>query len=274
MRSVSLLGPEKTFCDKALNKYERFKNEKIQPFYCDSILASAKKFLDTDLLILPFENTLDGFVTESLDILMNESFEIVSEIKQNIAFKLVSYENNINDIDKIYVQFKAKGQCLHFLEPYLGKCVLTESNLLSLAYLKENKNKTAAIIPMHIDEEFPLEMKNITDSKNNETRFLVISKNKNDVFYSDLIKVSCYAYALLDKPGILYNILRKFDEHHINLSNIISRPTKSELGKYNFYIEFSLAKEDLNKVDLILNEFKNETDYKLKILGTYSNIGE
>ena len=137
-----------------------------------------------------------------------------------------------------------------------------------------NKNKSAAIVPMHISEEFPLVLKDITDSKNNETRFLVISRNKNDIFYSDLIKVSCYAYALLDKPGILYNILRRFDEHHINLSNIISRPTKSELGKYNFYIEFSLAKKDLSKVDLILNEFNNDNDYKLKILGIYSNIGD
>lgn len=274
MRSVSLLGPKQTFCDKALNKYEKFTDEKFKVFYCDSIIESAKKSKDTDLLILPFENSLDGFVTEALDILMSESLLIVAEIKQNIAFKLVSYENNINDIEKIYVQFKAKGQCLHFLEPYLSKCVLTESNLLSLDYLMENKNKSAAIVPMHINEEFPLVLKDITDSKNNETRFLVISRNKNDIFYSDLIKVSCYAYALLDKPGILYNILRRFDEYHINLSNIISRPTKSELGKYNFYIEFSLAKKDLSKVDLILNEFNNDTDYKLKILGIYSDIGD
>lgn len=274
MRSVSLLGPEKTFCDKALNKYEKFKGENFKPFYCDSIIESAKNFINTNLLILPFENSLDGFVTEALDMLMSESLKIVAEIKQKIAFKLVSYENNINDIEKIYVQFKAKGQCLHFLEPYLNKCVLTESNLLSLDYLKKNKSKSAAIIPMHINEDFPFELKDITDSENNETRFLVISNDKNDIFYSDLIKVSCYAYALLDKPGILYNILRRFDEHHINLSNIISRPTKSELGKYNFYIEFSLAKQDLAKVDSILNEFNNEKDYKLKILGIYSDIGD
>lgn len=275
MKKIAVLGPKGTFSDVACKKYFENINEELNIIYCPTIVKTANMIEQTKLAILPFENSLDGYVTETLDTITKRDEKIIAEITCPIHFNFVSYEKDIKEINKIFVQYKSKGQCQEFITKNDFRCEITQSNIESLNLLQENKEGYAAIIPSHIEtKEFNLVINDIADNLHNETRFLVMSQDYENVKLNNNVKVSCVIYAVHDKPGILYHILSKFEEYNINLTAILSRPTKTDLGKYNFYIEFSLAKLELNKIYALIEKFDALNEFKIKILGVYSNIGD
>ena len=71
---------------------------------------------------------------------------------------------------------------------------------------------------------------------NNETRFVVLSKNDHEPTGRDKTSIIFSIYE--DKPGMLYKILGVFEKESINLTKIESRPSKKGLGKYLFFVDF------------------------------------
>lgn len=136
---------------------------------------------------------------------------------------------------------------------------------------QQGREGEAAIIPRHIldqsDARFKIE--NVTDSENNFTRFLVIrpSKESDHTLPGKDVKVSLYIMPAIDRPGILYEILREFYTSHINLVSVISRPTKKNMGTYNFYFELTGSYEQKDTILSAISRI-HET-YPAKIVGMY-----
>ncbi|KZX10480.1 prephenate dehydratase [Methanobrevibacter oralis] len=106
---------------------------------------------------------------------------------------------------------------------------------------------------------------NIQDNDNNETRFVVVSKE--DCEPSKINKTSIIFSIYEDQPGSLYKILGVFEKENINLTKIESRPSKEGLGKYLFFVDFYGHRKD-DVIRKILNEIDEQT-YFLKVLGSY-----
>lgn len=106
---------------------------------------------------------------------------------------------------------------------------------------------------------------NIQDTDNNETRFIVVSKEDHEITGSDKTSIIFSIYE--DRPGGLYNILGIFQKDNINLTKIESRPSKKGLGKYLFFVDFNGHKDD-ETIQKILDEIDKNT-YFLKVLGSY-----
>ena len=106
---------------------------------------------------------------------------------------------------------------------------------------------------------------NIQDTDNNETRFVVLSKENHKPTGDDKTSIIFSIYE--DKPGGLYKILGIFQKENINLTKIESRPSKKGLGKYLFFVDFEGHKDD-EIIQEILNEISQNT-YFLKVLGSY-----
>lgn len=273
MKKIAVLGPKGTFSDVACHRYLDSIKEMAEIVFFPTILKTAVEGLELDYAILPFENTLDGYVMETIDAIMKYDYQIIAEVICPISFNFVSYEKELAEIKDIFVQFKTKGQCLNFLQNHDFHIHMTESNIDSLNQLEENKINYGAIIPAHtVNDTYPLVMHGVEDQEHNETRFLVVTTKDIKPNFKKEIKVSLSIYALADRPGILYQILAHFERHNINLTSVMSRPTKKELGNYNFYIEFLIQESDRMKVDLILEDLKKQSDFKIKVLGIYSNI--
>ena len=124
---------------------------------------------------------------------------------------------------------------------------------------------------MHFDmSPFKCVIENVEDSKNNNTRFLVLSTNEANK--AELCsKCSLILEALIDEPGILIEALVKFYALKINLNAIMSRPTKEGLGKYYFYTEF-LANTNLDEIKGLISRINEEGKFKIKCLGFYKTI--
>ena len=115
-------------------------------------------------------------------------------------------------VDTIYVQFKAKNQCLNFLESLPNvKYIITDSNSESLDKLLNHELNSAAIIPKHlIDRHFLLTIHNIHDDELNHTRFAFIEKRKIMPKHKIELKALLSIQPKIDKVGLLYNLLQHF----------------------------------------------------------------
>ena len=124
---------------------------------------------------------------------------------------------------------------------------------------------------MHLDTSiFKTVVNNVEDSKNNNTRFLVLS-TKPDYKPELFSKCSLILEALMDEPGILIEALVKFYALKINLNAIMSRPTKEGLGKYYFYTEF-LVNTNIDEIQGLISRINEEGKFKIKCLGFYKTI--
>ena len=272
MKKLAVLGPKGTYSDIAALKYISDNNLDLEVEYYPNILRTALALNGDNLAILPFENTLDGFVMESLDLIINSNYHIISQVKLNIDFAFVSNAKNIDDVNKVYCQFKAYGQCIDFISEYKFNIIRTQSNSETKELFDKDDSICGAIIPMHLLENtnYNIVIPHVSDRENNETRFFIVSKNNEEDELKEIIDASIVIVSTKDRPGMLFDILKEFHDANINLKSIMSRPLKTEMGKYKFYIECNLKREELNELKALVN--KLNSIYTVNLLGAYNEI--
>jgi len=259
-----VLGPKGTFSDVAFSKY-KILNPNAEVFYYQTLEETTASLQHLDKIIVPLENTLEGYVQQILDFLINHDVYIEQELFIYVQFALI-WKTSMHDIKNIFVQFAAKGQCQKYIESIKDiDLTLTSSNMQSLQRFNESSNNDAAIVPTHIIPK-DYHHKNITDSLQNYTRFIVINKNKK-FDTTNAFKVSLVVIPHDDRPGLLYDILSIFKAQNINLTSIMSRPQKNIIGQYNFFIEFISKPINYQVIKGMLNVIKQ--NFTIKILGIY-----
>lgn len=274
MQKIAILGPEKTFSDEACTEYERMAKTTCERVYFRNITEAMRAVNELGYGILPIENTLEGFVQQHLDLLLEYDLIIEAELDLPIAFSLISHVP-INQMRTLYVQYSAKNQCMQFLRqnPSLA-VVVSESNGESFQ-LFQNDSSSAAIIPRHIYETInhSYGIANVADETQNYTRFLIVRTNRDQLLSFEAkthIKVSFVIIPTHDRPGLLFDILKVFAENQINLVSIMSRPTKKEMGHYHFFLELEGNEEHLPFIRKVLDELGKQ--YEIRTLGIYQNI--
>jgi len=265
---ISVLGPKGTFTDLAAQLY--IKNQEHVIIYQKSINDTFMGMSDADLGIVPLENTLEGFIQPTLDGLLHHSFFIIDEIYLPVSFDLIGNVDSRFEIKKIYTQFATKNQCTKILSSFNDQdIVLTESNSTSFNLILKNIPGEAAIVPSHlVEDSHRFLIRNVTDSMHNYTRFAVISKTKH-IMNHDYQKVSLVVIPTQDRPGLLYDILGIFKSYEINLSSIVSRPEKTVMGKYVFFIDLETNHGFMPKIEEALSYL--HVHFNIKVLGIYPN---
>lgn len=218
----------------------------------------------TDYSVLPVENSLEGSVGESYDLLLSTTLNVVGEIYYRVRHCLIGFDK-IQNIDTVYSHPQALGQCRKFIQKYKLKMVPAYDTAGSVKIIKElNKKNISCIASKRASEIYgvPTIIEGIEDNTNNYTRFLVLSKTKA----SQGNKTSII-FSVKHEAGTLYNILREFNEYKINLTKIESRPNKSTPWEYNFYVDFDGSQEDPKIAELLKKINKNSLF--LKVLGSY-----
>jgi prephenate dehydratase len=275
MKQTAVLGPQGTFSEIAANKYIKLSEEDTEILFYPSITKAFNAIgSECESGIIPIENSLDGYVQPTLDLLTETSLYITEELVIPIQFAFVANASNLSEVKKVYVQFKSQGQCCRFLDKLDGvKIITTESNGTSLEHIKEGIPGEAAIIPSHMLNEgqgYRYFIDNVTDFESNETRFIVLSRDLASKHSSKLHKTSLVIMDAADKPGTLSRILNEFAEKNINITSIISRPTKELLGKYYFFIDIDgHYPEDAGVKEVIDKVSKSNA---VKILGSYARL--
>lgn len=277
MSKVAVLGPPGTFTEKAAQKYLKIQNLDGELSYYTSLRKTFDAVgKDCILGVIPIENTLDGFVQMILDLLTHSELKIIHEIVMPIRFGFVS-NCDIECVENIYTQFKSKNQCLDFLEEFSDKRIITtDSNSESYETVVSGGCSDGAIIPMHLIDEgsnFSTIIPDVADSIDNQTRFIVLSKELNDEeSFDKLWKTLLVIHDDSDRPGLLVDILNFFSNEGINLISIISRPTKTGLGNYNFFIDVEGCYQRNEVVKKAIERVTK--DFDIQVLGSYYRVEE
>lgn len=266
MFKISALGPKGTFSSLATEKY--MENQVFEISYFPTLELTMNALQSLDFAIVPVENTLDGFIQQTLDLILEKNAFVIDEIYIPVQFSFIGRINSLSDVKRIYGQFAANGQCQKFLNQLNSyKMNITDSNMESFELLNQGIFGDASIVPNHIAKNYSgFKIDNITDSKENYTRFFIVSKNETSKIIDDM-KVFIVVIPVEDRPGLLFDILGIFKTYDINLTSIMSRPTKTKIGQYNFYIEMQSNIKNRDTIDLVLSEIKK--DFSIKLLGIY-----
>lgn len=263
---IGYLGPKGTFSYEICNNIYNNSEEKI-PFKTISELINSLENNLIDEAIVPIENSLQGCVTETIDMLIkSNNIQIYAEEILKINQNLMAKEKySFSEITQIYSHPQALAQCRQYLQKNFEKSEIIEISSTALAAKEvSQKENVACICSIGCKDEYDLNIleENIQDNNNNETKFWRLANNK--VVEADKMTL---IFSTENKPGALYRALSIFEKNNLNLTKIESRPTRKQLGQYYFWVDVELNQ---NKYENAIQELK-QVVVDLKILGKYKS---
>ena len=268
-RKIAYLGPPGTYSEQAAEQWNNV--DELLPL--ESIPAVARSVENGEAFqgVLPIENSIEGGLTFTLDLLIHDSsLAICGEVIVPINHYLMAHKDiDLDEVRTVYSHPQSLGQCRQFLLNNLPQATLVAS--LSNAKAVEemlSANPGAAAISSERSAHLygaTILQKNVEDNPSNETRFVILSHEDHEITSNDKTSL-CFEFDG-DEPGILSESLREFASRNINLVKIESRPNKRRLGRYVFLVDID-GHRKIDKVKQALAALEQKVSM-LKIFGSY-----
>ena len=265
MNRVSFQGERGAYSEAASISFFEGEIETIPCFTFADALKNTENGT-SDYSILPVENSLEGSVGESNDLLLSTKLNVVGEIYHRIHHCLIG-TGPLADIETVYSHPQALGQCRQFIQENSLEIIPTSDTAGSVKTIKGLREDGVACIASKEAAkifDIPVIQEGIEDNANNYTRFLVLSKETSDKAEDNKTSI---IFSVKHEAGTLYQIINEFYQHKINLTKIESRPNKNTAWEYNFYVDFEGHQDDSSIKDM-LEKLRNYSTF-LKILGSY-----
>ena len=239
MSKYAYLGPAGTFTEGALRTITGSSDQTIP---CSNVTAALDMVRagGADFALVPIENSVEGVVARTLDELaIGDPLTIVGEVLLQVTFALMVRDEHV-EIKKIATHPHAEAQCRKFIaKNYPNAEIISTNSTAAAAAALANGEFDAAIGAEVAAEHYGLKIlnKNIGDSDQAVTRFVLVSKPGNIPAPTGFDRTSLAAFIGIDHAGALLEVLTEFAVRGVNLTFIQSRPTGRELGHYHFIID-------------------------------------
>jgi prephenate dehydratase len=240
---IAFFGPFGTFTEQALRTLPEFDDAELIAHRTVPDVLDAVSAGDADAGFVPIENSIEGMVNFTLDALaFDHELLIVREVVLDIHLCLAARPGiRVEDVKEILSIPVATAQCHRYLRELLPFADVR--NALSTAAAAQLVSEDpaphlAAIAPRIAAERYGLDViaENIEDHDGNQTRFVLVRRTGIPA-PTGHDRTALVVYQRADEPGSLISILQEFAARRLNLSNLISRPTKDGgLGDYCFII--------------------------------------
>jgi chorismate mutase/prephenate dehydratase len=263
---VSYLGPEGTFSEQAVRKHFGRAVEGLATASVDEAFRRCESGT-AQFTVVPAENSTEGVVGRTLDLLLATPLRICGEVELRVQQNLLCRTDDLSSIKKIYSHAQSLAQCNGWLSQNLPRAerVPVTSNADAARRAAEEAG-SAAVAGEAAAERYGLNMlaKGIEDDPNNTTRFLVLGHLDPAPTGKDRTSLVVSAE---NKPGAVHALLTPLAQHRVSMTRIESRPARSRLWEYMFFIDVEGHQQDKG-VSAALAELKARAPY-LKILGSY-----
>lgn len=263
---IAFLGPEGTFSHAASLKHFGKKVQTLpatsiqQVFHCvDSQQAHYG--------VVPIENSTTGVINTTLDALTTSPLYICGEIILPIHHYFLRRKNNKNPIKRIYSHEQSFAQCQNWLNNNFNDAekIPVGSNATAAAMAQQDV-ESAAIAGAYAAEVFDLEKVQplIEDNPHNQTRFLVIGRQKTLPSGQDKTSLLISTPHI---PGALIELLKPFSDNGVNITLIESRPYQHHNWSYLFFVDIEGHQDDKPVQDAL--KILSGKPILLNILGSY-----
>lgn len=263
---VSYLGPEATFTHVAAR--EKFGSSvTLEPLASIADVFQEVSQGRAEYGVVPIENSTEGVVAHTLDMLLESDVTICAEIFLDIHHLLLSRSGRIDQIRRIVSHPQALAQCRRWLASHFPNIPVDEVASTAQAALMAAEDSSLAAISSSVAKEFyGLEVvaSNIEDHASNITRFLAIGKQPVPPSGADKTSL---VFSVKDEPGILHRMLDPFAKSRINLTKIESRPLKNKPWEYMFFIDFEGHTAE-SRIQRALKKLEKSCLF-IKVMGSY-----
>lgn len=264
--TVAYLGPPGTFSEMAV--MQQFGHGvAAQPAPSIDAVFRAAESEGASYAVVPVENSTEGAIGRTLDLLMQTPLSICGEVVVRVHQNLMSKDVPLAAITKVYSHAQSLAQCHGWLSHHLphAERVAVSSNA-EAARLAAAESSVAAIGPAIAAERYGLQVlaPNIEDDARNRTRFLVLGRQETTPSGKDRTSLVLSAH---NRPGAIHSLLTPIAANDVSMSRIESRPARTGGWEYLFYVDLEghVAEPRVAKA---LEELRALAPF-VKVLGSY-----
>lgn len=242
MKKLAFLGPHGTNSEEAAIYMANLRKEKMNLVAYntiqDAIQAVAQK--DVDYCLVPVENSIEGSVRITLDTLAHDvDLMIESELIWSVHNQLLTKNPNAK-IHTIISHIQPLAQCREYLKSHypMAKTESVSSTARAAEKASCYGDGYAAIATKTAADLYNLQIidTDIQDVEDNFTRFILLTNKDKVKKYQDVANMMIICQ-IDGRAGSLYELLGDFACRKVNMTRIESRPARTSLGEYIFFIE-------------------------------------
>lgn len=256
-RRFAFLGPQGSFSEEAARFF--FAPQQLVPYRSILDCLEAVWEQEVDGAVVPIENSIEGSVNMTMDWLVEHpKLCITAELTMPIQQQVMGTRRWApSEVKKIFSHPQAVAQCRDFLRAHfpVAELVYTNSTSEAAQHVSEHPEKPWLAIGTRLAAELYGLMvlrEAAQDYPDNRTSFVVVARDAGWIKESDVQasekrpeKTSLVVFLPEDYPGALYQVLAAFAWRKLNLTRLISRPTKKKLGTYHFFIDVEQPADDV-----------------------------
>lgn len=263
---IAYLGPAGTFSHAAVAKHFGDFVAAVPYATIDEVVRAAESG-QTDFCVVPVENSTEGAVGRTLDLMCTTDLAVCGEIKLRVQQNLLSNAGSLAEVTKVYSHSHSLAQCVQWLARHLpGAARVAVASNAEAARLAASEPGCAAIAGEIAATIYRLAIlaPHIEDEPNNTTRFWVIGRQQVPPSGRDETSLVMSAP---NKPGAVHHLLEPFARHGVSMTRFESRPARTGLWEYLFFVDIAGHRLD-PPVAQALAELADRAPF-LKLLGSY-----
>ena len=263
---IAYFGPEGTFTESAAQKHFGAAPNFTALATIDEVFRAVESG-NADYGVVPVENSTEGAVGRTLDLLLQMPIRICGEVMLRIHQHVLSKSERLTDVKRLYSHAQSLAQCHEWLNrnlPAIAR-VPVASNAEAARMASEDA-ASCAIAGEAAAARYGLNKlaHDIEDDPNNTTRFLVIGMHDAGPSGRDKTSLVCSAQ---NRAGAVYGLLEPLARHGVSMSKFESRPSRTGLWEYVFYVDVD-GHQSEERVQQAFAELRERAAF-VKVLGSY-----
>ncbi len=263
---VGFLGPWGTFSEMAARKHFGSAPQLRPMTTIDEVFREVEAG-NLDYGVVPIENSAEGAVGVTHDLLLLHPLFICGEVLLRVHQHLMGHAPSLAAVRRVYSHAQSLAQCHEWLNLHLPDAArIPVASNAEAARLASKDPDSAAIAGQAAAERYglPILAHNIEDDPNNTTRFLIIARHDAGPSGRDKTSIVCSAP---NRPGAMHRLLEPLARHGVSMTKLQSRPAKSGLWEYVFFIDLEGHQQE-PAVAAALSELQERAAF-VKRLGSY-----
>ena len=263
-QTIAYLGPTGTFSEQAAHQ---FFGQSISGLPCvslDEVFKAVEKGAAT-FGVVPVENSSEGAVSRTLDLLLESPLQISGEVVLPIRHHLLTKHGNLDGVKTVCAHAQALAQCQQWLSvhaPQLQRQAVSSNAEAARMASKDSSIAAIAGEPAQLAYGLQIVAAQIQDDPNNRTRFVVIGQYACQPCGQDQTSL---VLSVANQPGAVHHLLGPLAKHGVSMTRFESRPARKGSWEYHFYIDIEGHTSDA-KVATAIAELKT-------IAAFYKNLG-
>jgi chorismate mutase/prephenate dehydratase len=264
--TVAYLGPAGTYSEQAV--YLQF-GQAVEGLPCASIdeVFRATEAGTADFGVVPVENSSEGAVNRTLDLLLQTTLAISGEVSIPVHHSLMTNNGSMDGVKRICAHSQALAQCQTWLNqnyPNIERQAVASNG--EAARMASEDGTAAAIAGEFAGQKYNLQVvkAHVQDDPHNRTRFAVIGRLQTAPSGKDQTSL---VLSVPNKAGAVYNLLAPLAKHGVSMTRFESRPARMGTWEYYFYVDIEGHLQD-GKVAKALAELKENAAF-FRVLGSY-----